>query len=1038
MKSFFSTRRIVLLFSFLIFSTLLWAGGVLSSPRRVYVITTEHFEIMFPKESAETAKLIADNADSLYEKAKQEAGAEYDFSMPIIISPDSDILDVTYTTSPYNRIVVFDSLESFSITDNSLPLLSCLYREIFKAVSCSIRSKFNQIIHKTIGGDGYQPISLVYLPFSFVDAFADISTGCLNDAYYQQLLIQAKLEDNFPGWFQASTLHDVYPGNEICRAAASGFAAYLMQTYGIEKYHEFWKECGNLNPMLMAGLFYKVYGETISNLWAAFEETVPVPEHLNQLEAFEKLSQKVFKTDSQRLFSHILCTKFGIVWYDEMSHEVDILDSHSVFGLRQLLFIAEDISRLTLSSDGRYILVSFTRQQHRDEFHKVDTRIYDLKERTFLDFEFELRDGALINDEEGRLCVAGVSIETKKPVIKVFALDLEEEESTLIYEKHFPRFCVPHHLNGAGNGKISCLLTENQETSFAFVSLGEAGAEGGAVGEIKKWKIRDAEGNDIKPLSVTFINNKTRGYSFTYIPNESGRLARAGFISLDEAYNIKDVFLQDFDISGGVYYPVFNDKNLYYCSKKSTHDELRILALSDILFVKGSGVVCETGPSEDTTSTSPATTQLFDYDQPAVTLSDIGPLKNYNPLKYIVHMSVFPFLAIRDINLESGAVLWPSLGLTVDSGSDPMKNTKFYLSGSTDFLVYSIEKRWNDIPEEELQTYEENLGGLRKYNLAAYIENSSTPVDITAGALFEVDKNGQYDFKGVAKTDWRIPVGTIIRNLNFSISGVYKSSTEYYDPNKAEVYKPMEGWTPIWDAYELVELSGTVQYSNSHQYGISKYERRGITIGSRFYSLWDMYEMEQLNEFRSNEMQKIKDGTAELTKAQLDSIYDENLLNISQLNLGLFTTIEIPRLTPFDIYKGWVFSAPAVIHAEFLNKTGTALEAGAEVLLVGNEIQNGFPFLYLYFSRAGLKAGYNLSMIYDTTQVQLPDVRHSSYFWNVLSQSYVYDSVYLVLNTDFLVPIGNLSKLQFSINSKLEYFIRTQGFKFSLFFNAVF
>ena len=77
-------------------------------------------------------------------------------------------------------------------------------------------------------------------------------------------------------------------------------------------------------------------------------------------------------------------------------------------------------------------------------------------------------------------------------------------------------------------------------------------------------------------------------------------------------------------------------------------------------------------------------------------------------------------------------------------------------------------------------------------------------------------------------------------------------------------------------------------------------------------------------------------------------------------------------------------------------------------------------------------------MIYDTTQVQLPDVRHSSYFWNVLSQSYVYDSVYLVLNTDFLVPIGNLSKLQFSINSKLEYFIRTQGFKFSLFFNAVF
>ena len=485
MKSFFSSRRIVLLFSFLFFSTLLWAGGVLSSPRRVYVITTEHFEIMFPKESAETAKFIADNADSLYEKAKEEAGAEYDFSMPIIISPDSDILDVSYTTSPYNRIVVFDSLESFSITENSLSLLSSFYREIFKAVSCSIRSGFNQIIHKTIGGDGYQPISLIYLPFSFVDAFADISTGCLNDAYYQQLLIQAKIEDNFPSWFQASAMHDVYPGDEICRAAASAFAAYLMQTYGIEKYQEFWKECGNLNPMLMAGLFYKVYGQTISNLWSAFEDTVPLPENLTQLQEYEALSKKVLKTDSQRLFSHILSTKFGIVWYDEMSHEVDILDSNSVFGLHQLLFIAEGITRMALSPDGRYLLVSFTREKHRDEFLKVDTRIYDLKIRKFLDFDFELRDGALINDQEGRLCLTGVSIENKKPVIKVFALDLEEEESSLIFEKAFSRFCLPHHLSAAGNGKIACLITENQETTFAFITLED--------GQIQKWQIQDEE-----------------------------------------------------------------------------------------------------------------------------------------------------------------------------------------------------------------------------------------------------------------------------------------------------------------------------------------------------------------------------------------------------------------------------------------------------------------------------------------------------------------------------------------------------------------
>ena len=161
-------------------------------------------------------------------------------------------------------------------------------------------------------------------------------------------------------------------------------------------------------------------------------------------------------------------------------------------------------------------------------------------------------------------------------------------------------------------------------------------------------------------------------------------------------------------------------------------------------------------------------------------------------------------------------------------------------------------------------------------------------------------------------------------------------------------------------------------------------------------------------------------------------------MDISQLNLGLTALVEIPRLTPFEMYKGWVLSMPSTVRAELMNKTGTALEASFESLLIGNEVQNGIPFLYLFFSRVGLKGGYNLKLEYDTTTVQLPDIRRKNYLADVFYQTKFSDSVFATLNTDFLLPSGKLSEIQFNMNLRGEYFIKTNGFKIALDVTAVF
>lgn len=1033
-----SARKICLLLSYLIFSALLYAGGVLSSPRKIYVVKTNHFEILFPKESAQTAHYIAEQADSLYEKAKSEAGLQKDFVMPIIISPDSSVLDVKYTNNPYNRIVIYDSVADetqFELVAGSSIMLSLLYREIFRAVSCSVRSPFNEFVYKFILGDYYQPIALINLPFSFSKAYSDLSSQAVNDRYYQQLLIQAKIEGKFPTWFQAASIRDIHPGNDLCYAASTGFAAYLMQSRGLDKYIEFWNECGKLHPYLMNGIFSKVYGDSISAVWKEFENSVPLPLELEQMYELEDMSREVSENDRQGAFENILYTRYGVVWYDSIRHEVDIFDNHSSFKIRQLLFIADDITKLSLSPDGRYVSASFTREKSRPEFKECVTRIFDLKNRVFLKEKFELCDAAFIKTYNGEIQLAGISVNEKVPVLQLYSFDTKKDKSSLVYEKRFDRTASVFSISAGGSGNISYLLADSEGTKIVVEAPERKSS--------RIWTISDENGKQISPFFLQYISDE-KLYTFSYYPEAEGSLVRSGFIRVSETSDelvLKNVYLQNCDISGGVYYPVIASEKLYYCARKFSHNEMRYLPLVLVNYADGNlkGERTEELSSNDLRGTEQeegkkAGEVLFNLEQGKLGYSDGNQydISKYNLLKYMSRISFNPFFAIRDITIDKGPVYWPTLGMFVAADADPLRNTQLLLSGAFGFLELSFEKKYNIVPVEP-QSVNSFFDKIKTFNFAAYLENSSTPVDISAGAIFNFHQNGEYNFKCLAKTAWTIPVGNILRNMEFTISSVYTASTDYYDENKWEYHPSMEGWTPLTDSYELFELSFSMVYSNSHQYGISKYEKRGLTLGGRIYTLWDLYEIEQLNKYRDEIKRQIVNGTNnELTEIQLKNLYNESLMNISQFNLGVFADIEIPRLTMLEIKNGWVLSMPTVISAEFMNKPGIALEGSVETLLIGREIQNGPSFLYLFFSRLGLKAGYDFRLEYDTTKVNLPDIRRKKYITDIFSNTTFSDSVFATLNTDFLMPTGKLSEMQLTMDVKVEYFIRTNGLMLSL------
>ena len=440
-------------------------------PRTVNVLSTQYFDILFPQENIETAKLLAAQADSFYLDAKQTFGCNSDFRTIVVISPDSDTLYVKYTSSPYNRIVIFDAVGRIETTSYAKGLLDLFLHEVERAVSQSVRSKPMDFVAKHFLGDAFQPVGLFNVPYSFLEGAVyaedeESLSGLLYDNWNLQLLVQAKLENKFPSLLQIAGGYDIFPGNEIDFVAAAAFYAYVQQKWGIEKFAEYWQESGKFNFLLLEkGIFKKVYGVTLEETWLEFIDAIPLPEETIE----DEQNVKTFlKTDYDSHFKYIVSTNYGLVWYDELKEEVDISGFYDFESQRQLLFLANGITNLTVSPCGRFLAVSHVQGGIREKFEHDIVRIYDLKQRKFLPEKYDMRDGSIVTLEDGRYAVIGNYVDQGYSCLAVYEseelnkiLGFKNPRSQLIYVRSFQTDVTPFTPVALGNNYFACLLCRN-------------------------------------------------------------------------------------------------------------------------------------------------------------------------------------------------------------------------------------------------------------------------------------------------------------------------------------------------------------------------------------------------------------------------------------------------------------------------------------------------------------------------------------------------------------------------------------------------
>ena len=249
-----------------------------------HTIVTSYFDIIYSYGSEQTALLLAQNVDALYEKAAALFNTSTWMRLPVVVSQSQQQLNAYYTAVPFNHIVVYDTVcDSAELAVFSETLLSVFYHELVHAVTANIRSPFGQSFAKLFG-DFYTPSFLLNTNMSFIEG-ATVSSesadgeGRVNDGLSMSYLVQAKVENKFPGWKDVAGARDIYPTGPYYYQFGGAFNAYIRDKYGIEKYAAFWKKAGSEHFYLLQGCFKRVYGVSIEKEWKSFKDSIPVPEN---------------------------------------------------------------------------------------------------------------------------------------------------------------------------------------------------------------------------------------------------------------------------------------------------------------------------------------------------------------------------------------------------------------------------------------------------------------------------------------------------------------------------------------------------------------------------------------------------------------------------------------------------------------------------------------------------------------------------------------------------------------------------------------
>lgn len=592
-------------------------GGVLAGSKgKLHVLRTTYFDVIYPEEAADAGKKIAAVADGYYEKICERLQTTPYQRFPVTITNSVEDLNAYFTILPYNRIVLYNTPPDTNLDMNSQTLEAVFFHELTHAVSINIKSPAIRFVSGMFG-DMIAP-SMFMLPTFFLEgvtvSFESMEgEGRLNDPFSLQPVLQAKLSDQFPSWRDVLGARDIFPRGTAAYMFGGAFSRYLITTYGLEKYGEFWLASGSLSALTINQFMKKVYGISMDDAWHGFEDWLTVPAATAALEAesgsadffasqnISALSRRTgfSKLNSKRgVYSLLDRSDFGVAWYESKSGAVWYAgtargDGSFALSKPKKLFTCYGASRLALSGDGRYLALSYVRKKRTE---KRAVCLYDLARKKLIALPLEsVREAGFAESADGEPLLVAVDVSSTPSRLLVYRLGSRKRDVALVNTIALYPEELAYTPVGAGKGKLACIVKHGMDWAVRVYDASSACAGEGAA-PLHDFCISADNARVIVHNLHSYASGAENGsreqiFTFSYATQgatvtaskaepSASEFPRAGFLHL-HTDGSATLCLQSDDIAGGVldavYEPRLSGKSILYIS--GFYDTQRLLQL---------------------------------------------------------------------------------------------------------------------------------------------------------------------------------------------------------------------------------------------------------------------------------------------------------------------------------------------------------------------------------------------------------------------------------------------------------------------------
>lgn len=957
-------RKIALCAGWLFFFSALFAqiqpAAHVSLFKKLSVIKTQYFDIIFPVQSEKSARHLALHADTLYEKLCDALLLDTHSLFgktrcPVLITPEYDVLNAYFTVVPYNRIVLRDCVPSSSFAVFSDTLVSVFYHELVHAVTLNIKSPF---WHGTsaVFGDWVSPSLLLNFPTSFVEgaavSFESVDgEGRLNDNYSLHVLRQAKIEDKFPDWRDVAGSYSLYTDGSLPYMFGASFSSFIQKKYGMRSYADFWKNGGTFYPFkLSAGIFKKTYGISLTQAWNDFKQTLVKPavaEHgVNPLFA-QKSSEYRESKKGKHLYTCLTASSSAIAWYDAASFSVftaqTVKDGRSGKNgniKKRFLYTSDLHERLSFSRDGKF-LVSSGASGGSKAVHTV--RVYDCERGSFVASFKHIRDGAIVTAAGGKQLLAGIETDGAQSSLVLYDWEYiaHTERRRTVHKdgRHsthgggtplLPLVRIPFEANSlvfeptdAGNGRIVCIVRSGVHTCLfiydtangtsAYYRVQKAIQTGGqsSAGQADF----DLSLYDAQPvLSSLSVQNGKLYVSCALTPYTQPVLAWLDTSCLHTSDTVLEqgtgavlLHVQDTQFSGGVFCPVPFAGGIAFISRFYEHRSLSFFEPHSADM--NSSYALQLFPADN--KIRPEHKQAAFTDRTAFTTGFTANFTAeyvpYHPLHYMKKGMIIPLAGSLNMDALKPYVsdIMP-LGFSAAT-SDPAE--RFVLSCGAGFNVES-----------------------KNAALSLSASCSEKAFTFAADAYAETKTDKIQNISTRLHTGFRIPVVSDFNSL-------------YIQNNTFALYR-LNGDTQVRAGYTLLD-EAKLGFVRTQKTGIGYYDvlSAGVSFVLHMHKNW----------------------SAEGVSFMPAVFYN-----------AFETSFHFPFLIPFKNPRNFTLNLPFSLVARYYINARTNVHIGATAVLFSCDIQKPLPFAPIFFRRLTFDGGAECKWLdaYERTQLSV----HSSLF----------------------------------------------------------